>query len=100
MEKLATWDWKWAIGLLLIPVIGQIAGPILFSKANNSRVEAAAAQRQADHAYAAIRLVRDVLLQALEEFIEGMYLPIYTSLIRFLRFYSAGHQCIDSMGID
>jgi len=63
---------KWAVGLSFIPFVGQIAGPILSSQASAELAEAAAAQTQSELAVAAIHLVKDTLLTALEKFIAGV----------------------------
>ena len=76
---------KWAVGLSFIPFVGQIAGPILSSQASSELAEAAAAQTQSELAVAAIHLVKDTLLTALEKFIAGMYLPIHNTCLTIRR---------------
>eukprot|EP00794_Sanderia_malayensis_P017325 gene17325-19058_t len=62
----------WAIGLAFIPIVNLIATPILLCEAQKDLAEATAAQKETEIQYAVSRVVADVLVPALGNFIDGL----------------------------
>ena len=62
----------WAIGLALVPFVGAIATPILGAAAQSDLAEAVARAKEANIQVVATAVVRDTLVPALSQFIEGL----------------------------
>ena len=62
----------WAFGLAFVPFVNVIASPILLGSAQSDLAEATAKQKESEIQYAVSRVVTDVLVPALGNFIDGL----------------------------
>ena len=72
LQKSATAKGVWAIGLAFVPVANMIASPILGASAASDVGKAVAKKEEADIQIAATVAVRDTLIPALSQFVEGL----------------------------
>ncbi|KAJ7382628.1 hypothetical protein OS493_033684 [Desmophyllum pertusum] len=72
LEEKANTKRSWAIGLAFIPFVGAIAGPVLAASADSDIADAVAKGGQAKVQEAAAIVVSEVLIPALESFIDGI----------------------------
>lgn len=72
LEKKAKTKNSWAIGLAFVPFVNIVATPILGAAANIDLVEAVAKKKEADIQVVATAVVRDTLVPALSQFVNGL----------------------------
>ncbi|XP_065065774.1 uncharacterized protein LOC135691742 [Rhopilema esculentum] len=72
LQDSASTENAWAIGLAFVPFVGVIASPILFGLVRRDLAEATAKKKETEIQYAVSRVVTDVLVPALGNFIDGL----------------------------